>query len=169
MLTVVNNRRYPLTITHPGAQEQARTISAVEIANYSRFTTPGRTLLLPRDSVTYRMASPAQLTTEIDGLAQSLTALQTGAELAFAFTTEFGLVGDANKLLSAALQSSKCLTVLQDPSQAGRILKDCLETKAIIAAFGPGGVFVAALLVVAPVVEFLRGSLNGLGRRPQRP
>ena len=163
MLTVVNNRRCPLVVTHPGADQQSRTPSAVELANISQLTLPGKTVLLPRDSVTYRMAGPAQLATEMDGLAQSLTALQTGAELAFEITQLFGAAVDENKLLEAALTSAKCLTVLQNVSEAGRIIRDCFTLEMIVEAFGPAAAFAAALLVLAPVLEFFRSSFNAFG------
>lgn len=163
MLTVVNNRRYPLIVTHPGADQQSRTPSAVELANISQLTLPGKTVLLPRDSVTYRMAGSAQLVTEMDGLAQSLTALQTGAELASEITQLFGPPGDKDKLLDAALTSAKCLTVLQNVSEAGRIIRDCFTLEMIVDAFGPAAAFAAALLVLAPVLEFFRSSFNALG------
>lgn len=165
-LSVVNNRRYPLSVAHPGAQEIQRTDSAVELANYAKRLSPDRTLLLPRDSVTYTLAGPAKLTTEFDSSAQSLYALQTGGELAFNFLTKFGLVGGlttSQKVLSTALTSSKCITVLQDPSQAGRILRDCFDPKMLATAFGPGGVFLAALMTAAPVLEYFRSSLNAFG------
>lgn len=78
--------------------------------------------------------------------------------------TKFGLTGSVSKYYTAALQSTKCATVLQDPSQAGPILRDCFgDPKILLDAFGPKGLFLGALLVVAPVLEFFRSSVNAAG------
>lgn len=162
-VTLVNNRRYPLSVAHPGGVEVARSDSASELASYAKFASPGRTLLLPRDRVSYTLTGSAKVRTEFDGSAQSLYALQVGVELAFAFLTKFGLVGNIDKGLSVALQSTKCVTVLQDIGQTGRILRDCFDPAMLRQAFGQSGLFLAAIMTVAPVAEFFRSSLNALG------
>ena len=164
LLTVVNNRRYPLSLTHPGGHELPRTTSAIDLANYARFASPNRTLLLPGDSVTYSLASATSVATEFDGSAQSLYALQTGLELAIDFLTKFGFDGSVNKYYTAAFDSTKCVTVLQDPSQAGRILRDCFgDPKILLDAFGPKGLFLAALMMGSAVGEYFHSSVNAVG------
>ena len=167
IVKIVNARRYPLSIAHPGAKTIASPRQGVfDLSKLSAKVSPGLTLLPPRESVTYAVESTATFRIEADGLAQSLYQLQFGAELALTFWTRFGTdeEGMLKKLLSAVVDSGECLNALKSLDNGGTLIKQCFGNAKLLAEnLGVKGALLAAVMTVGSVVEFFHSEFNALG------
>lgn len=162
---LVNNRRYPLDVSHAGATlVHSGPRDLTDAAHYVPVPT-GLVLLFPRDEAVYTTTGPARFRTEVDGLAQSVYALQIGSETAVGLMNKFGLAKGlkaaavADKLLSF----SKCGLTLGH-ADGGDVLKNCFGDPALLlAAFGAKGLFLAAVMTASGLIQFFHSELNALG------
>lgn len=164
-VTVVNNRRYPLDIAHPGATLlHAGPRDLTDAAHYVPVP-KGEVLRFPRDEATFTMTGPARFQTEFDGFAQSVYALQVGSETAVSTLNKFGLAKGlkAAKVADTLMSGSKCALTLGHVD-GGEILKNCFNDPArLLAAFGAKGLFLAAVMTAGGLVQFFHSELNALG------
>jgi hypothetical protein len=167
ILKVVNARRYPLSVHHPGAATiEAPSYGFFDLQRVSQKLAPNVTLLLPRAAVTYRLAGSARILTESDDLAQSLYQLQFGAGLAITFLTRFGYDKGTGlkKLAGVVADSTKCVNSLADRGNGGTLLASCFgDLKTLKDALGAKGVLLAAVMTVGATVEFFRSEIDDLG------
>ncbi len=163
LLRVTNARRYYLMLQHPGA----KTVTVPQ-GNWSSLPakiTPGLTALPPGTQVTYSVSGPARVRSEFDGLAQSLYALDIGAELAVSFLTKFGgnKATTKEKLVNEIFGADRCLRQLgEDPGDGGGLIKECFGPDILGEAFGAKGVLAGTFMLVSGVGEFFRSELNAL-------
>jgi hypothetical protein len=164
ILRVTNNRRYGLQASHPGLTVIDSNLDPTLAASLTAKIDPTWALLLPRRAVTFRVDSgDARLSTEFNGLSNSLYQLQIGVETLLSILTRFG-AGGGDKIAKAAtlLQSSKCAATLFEAT-GGNILANCFSPADILRAFGAKAVFAAALMAVAPLIEFFHSTFNAFG------
>lgn len=165
VITVVNQRRYPLIIAHPGAvkvyggDDLITRLVSDRAPGYRKLT-----LLEPRTSVTYTVAGNAQLSSTYDGLAQSVYALVIAGD---ALTTIIpSLPGKkyatGYNLATAALHSSKCVNEVVSGDIAAMI-PACLTSEVLTAAYGVWGALAGVLMSTVAVLEFFRSSVNAFG------
>lgn len=166
LVTLVNARRYPLSIRHPGA----RTVSEpkqgwFDLSRFSAKVSPRITSLPPRESVTYAVDDDATFRAEADGLAQSLYQLQVGVELAAEIYVKFG--GDKQKtrrkFVGISLKGKSCTGALQELENGGSLIRRCFNKKLLTEALGPKGAVVANLMTGGALFEFFRSELNAAG------
>lgn len=168
LLTVVNNRRYPLDVSYPGATLlTGGGLDPLELSTFARYATaPNTVLLLPASSATFQMTRSTSVRTAFDGLAESVYALQTGVELAISFLTKFGLGKGitVNKVYDALHSSTACTAALAQLDEGGTVIRQCFsDPKLLYDAFGPVGAAIGLIIAGAGVVEFFHSEFNGLG------
>lgn len=170
VLKIVNNRRYPLEIAHPGLVVATQDFPDLgSLGSVSRAISGPKSILAPRGASTYladlEPGNSAWISTEFDGLGQSLYALQTGVETALALLTRFGVGSDlkAVEVIDRLLSVYKCSASVQNPTSGGIVVACLSDPAALFAAFGTAAVFLAPLMVAAPVVAFFQSEINALG------
>lgn len=164
ILRVTNNRRYSLQASFPGLTVIDANLDPTSAQQISARLDKSLVLLAPRRSVTFHVdTGTARLTTEFNGLANSLYQLQIGIETLLSILSRFGIGGgDAVAKTAALLQSPKCASTMFDPT-GGNIVANCFSPGDIVRAFGPKAVFAAAFMAVGPVIEFFHSQFNALG------
>lgn len=174
VLRLVDNRRYPLTVHHPGlpVREQDRA-SWGELASLSRLVSGPTSVLPPRTAISYDVDIPpgrgAKLTTEFDGLGQSLYALQVGLETLAAILTRFGK-GSNPKLkdfraveqMDRLLTKAPCVEAVRAANPIAMV-KECLEPEELVRMFGNAALLIVPLVVFGPLIEFFHSEFNALG------
>lgn len=170
-LTVTNNRRYPVSLTHPGATELPRSTSALDIGNLAQYADRSRTVVMPRDSVTYTLdGQDARVTSAYDGAAQSLYALQTGTEVLVAIVGKFdkrnldaGLDALVRPAFASFLQFGQCSAAMQaSEGQAGTIIKNCFDRGLLEQAFGARGLLAYIIMTAGPVIAYFDSSVSAI-------
>lgn len=163
ILRVTNNRRYALQASHAGMSVIDAGVDPTSIAQLSTYVDPALALLSVRRPATLSVdATTASMNVEFNGLADSLYQLQVGIETALSLLSKFGVSGDRYEAVATLLQGAKCAETLNDPT-GGNIIGNCFDAKSILTAFGPKAVFVAALMTVAPLIEFFHSRFNAIG------
>lgn len=173
ILRVVDRRRYPLSVSHPGLT----TITQGHwngLAILSRIGSGQRAIIAPREAITFRVDAanglPAVLHTELDGFGQALYQLQVGVQTALDLMTAFGFKSATTAIDAAAHLASfgDCATVLENPSDAGALLAKCFGVKNMIDTFGVKALLIAPLMVASGLIEFFHGEFNALGDQLNR-
>ncbi len=168
ILRVVNRRRYPLSMSHPGLT----TITEGHLnglATSSRWGSGDRGVIAPREAMTFRVdaanGSTAVLHTEFDGLGQSLYQLQVGVQTALDLMTAFGFKATKSAVTVAAglVGASDCATTLEHPTDAGSILSKCFGVGNMIRVLGTSALLVAPLMVASGLIEFFHSEFNAVG------
>ncbi len=164
VLRVTNNLRYALQASHPGLTVTNANLDTTSLAAVTAKIDQTLVLLAPRRAVTFRVdGTTAGLTTEFNGLADSLYQLQIGIETLLAILSRFGAAGaDAVAATASLLQSPKCAATIGDPT-GGNVLANCFSAGDILRAFGAKAVFAAALMTVGPLIEFFHSRFNAIG------
>jgi hypothetical protein len=167
ILKVVNNRRYPLEISHTGMGVlDAGKFQHDNLAQLSRSVSGRYTIVLPRDTAVFDAelvrGTAARVQTQLDGLGSSLYALQTGVQSLIDILTKFGLGSDlkAVEVTDVLLSSDSCLSNL-GKGPIG-VLSNCFSPNEIIAAFGAKALLVAEIMAVGSVVEFFHSEFNAI-------
>ncbi|WP_285484297.1 hypothetical protein [Amycolatopsis sp. NBRC 101858] len=179
---VVDKRRYPVMVNHNGfavTEKPKGRISLLWLAQ--QYSNDRRTVLLPFDQaalgVQLEKGRSLNLTTEFDGLAESLYQIEFGVTTLVNILTRYG--AESGAISNAAikvkeydkiaeytgkiLQVSGCTdAVKQDSSDSGAIIAACFSPDALGTAFGWRGVILAAVMVAGPVVNFFRGQFESL-------
>ena len=167
VLKVVNNRRYTLDLNHPGLTVISPGSFHLELASLARAGSGNATVLAPRDQATFgvglKPGKSGGISTNYDGLAQSLFQLQFGVQTALAVLTSLGSAGKATMLgaMQKLLSATGCASALG--GSAGDVLAKCFSPSQIIKAFGFKGLFIAPLMVAGPFVNFFRSEFNSIG------
>lgn len=180
---VVNNRRYPLLIEHPGLTVIDDGPSfRLRLAQLAKAISGSGTVVFPAETAVFGVTElpdsggTASIQTRMDGTAQSLYQLEIGLRVALILLTRFGtgtgqIVNGAivNTMpvldyMDKALQGADCLTSMQggEPN-AGRVIASCFSAEQLLEMFGKKAMFLVPLMVVAPVINFFRSEFNALG------
>jgi hypothetical protein len=167
VLRVVNNRRYPLAVRHPGltvvdAGQVPRTLAQLG----SRLTSGRETIISPRDAVVFGAdllpGATGGISTELDGVGWSLYQLQVGVESALALLTRFGL-GSGEKsidVIDKIVGSANCATTIGQ--SGGDLIAKCFNPKQLLDALGWKGLVIAPVMVSGAIVEFFQSAFNAL-------
>jgi hypothetical protein len=167
VLRVVNNRRYPLALTHAGLPVIQQGGGGLKLERLSRIASGAEAIVSPREQVVFSVElSPggsALVRSRFDGVGWSLYQLQFGAEAALAILTRFG-IGSGLKtvdLINKLVTSSKCLAAIGDT--AGDVIRSCLSPKQLFDALGAKALLIAPIMVSGQLLSFVRSWLNGAG------
>jgi len=166
-LKVVNQRRYPLLLSHPDLSVMVKAPLDRTLAAVSHFGSKGLTVLGPGDQVTYaadiKLGTETSATTQFDSFGQSLTALQVGAETLVAIVSRFGFLKSTNavEIADTFLQAGDCAAALgRGPA---KLLVSCFGPAELNRALGAAGAVVAAAYLVGGVVAFFQSEFDALG------
>lgn len=166
MLKVANHRRYPLQILHPELPNLTNPHDYLAFPALSRFGSGPYTILAPGVTATFNAELPpghtGRIQTELDGVGQSLYALQTGVESLVAILTRFGAGSDieAVEAVDRLLQTRSCADSLD--KGGGAVVAGCFTPTQLIAALGAKAVLIVPLMIFGPVLSFLRSEWNTL-------
>ncbi len=167
ILRVVNNRRYPLEVTHPGLPMIAGGDIHLDLRQLSRSISGNMSIIGPREAATFRVSlapdTRSIVSTQFDGFGQSLYALQVGVQALVNILTRFG---QGSKLKSAQitsdlLQANSCTEALRRGPAA--VLGGCFNPHELWRALGVKALLVMALMVFGPMFEFFHSEFNFLG------
>ncbi|HJP96881.1 MAG TPA: hypothetical protein VJ843_05960 [Candidatus Saccharimonadales bacterium] len=177
-LAEYNNRRYALQVVHPGMEStylKRTSLNLSELARSKKYT-----ILSAFDGAEFKLTKmPAGTQATFGGEANALAQLQFGVETLVNIMTRFGAGGGIIKNGAITMTNadrvaevtSKFLAVkgcgaqlfnVQDVS-FGSLLQNCFDADTLGQVFGWRGVFLGAIMVVGPLVEFFRGQFNALG------
>jgi hypothetical protein len=167
VLKVVNTLRYPLEVAHPGLMvANGGHIDYGQWSSLAHWASGSYTIVAPGGEVDYTVNIPpgdvGGVSTQLDGLGQSLYALQTGVTTLLEILTKFGL-GSGTREVDAAntiFGDSACVAAV--PKGPIALLATCLDPKELLDAFGKAGIFLVPLMVVGPVVAFFQGEFAAL-------
>ncbi|HET9899386.1 MAG TPA: hypothetical protein VFQ44_31045 [Streptosporangiaceae bacterium] len=168
ILRIVNNRRYPLEIQHPGLPVAERpAIDYGSLPSLAHVLSGNLSILAPGAQIGYRVSlaagQSAGAETTVDGFGESLLALQTGINTLLAILTRFG-VGGASKSVTAmnkALGDVACADAIA-AAHPGSILSSCLSPKDMVDYFGTAGLLLAPLAAAGGLASFFASEFQGL-------
>lgn len=167
VLKVTDDRRYPLQVLHPNLSVlDGGKIDAPQLSSLSHWGSGQSTIIGPGDSVTYQVnvgpGSQGGIQTTMDGMGQSLVALQVGVTALADILTKFGL-GKSSTGWSATqqlLSSTSCVDALgQGP---GAILASCLNPKALVRLFGLKALLLGPIVEAGALVAFFHSEWNAM-------
>ncbi|MFK0246097.1 hypothetical protein ACIQUM_15455 [Amycolatopsis azurea] len=179
---VVDKRRYPIMVNHNGFVVVDRPKSRISLQALAQlYSNDKRTVLLPFDQATLSVqlgkGQSVSLTTEYDGVGESLYQLEFGVTTLLNILTRYGAGGgtisngaiklsqydDVAKYADGLLQVSGCSeAVKQDLTNFGVIIAACFSPDALGTVFGWKGVLLAAVMVAGPVANFFRSQFESL-------
>jgi hypothetical protein len=168
ILRVVNDRRYPMEVQHPGLTVAERpVIDYTQLSSLSHLLSGRDSILAPGGQIGYGVSLPAGyeagVQTDVDGLGQGLYALQTGVNALLEILTRFG-EGGASKSVTAisdALGDAACADALAAGNPGG-ILPSCFSPAELVDGFGPVGILLAPIVAAGSVVAFFESEWQGL-------
>jgi hypothetical protein len=168
VLKVVNNRRYPLAVTHPSLSVvDAGPVHIADLSSLSRTVSGRYTIIFPRDEATFgfdlRPGKAGRVQTEYDSVGQSLYQLQEGLSLAgtlIGAAVESGAAERtaAVKAMDAVLHSRECVSAIG--GTPGEIIQRCLTSQSMLKVYGPKGVLVSWIMTATKVYAFFRSEWN---------
>jgi hypothetical protein len=163
VLRVVNNRRYPLSVVHPGLAVLDAGSVHFDLASLSRVISGKESIIFPRDTVVFsadlKEGTRAGVQTQLDGVGQSLYQLEEGLTAAADVLGRLGTSGNAVKLLKDALASSGCLSALG--TSPGEIIAKCV-VPLLKTAYGVKGAVAATVVEAGSLAAFFRSEANAL-------
>jgi hypothetical protein len=169
---VVNQRRYAITVTAPNATIAASTSDlASQLSGFA--TRPDVVALSPGDTatVTYPAGTTtATISSDYDGLAQSVTSLIVAADIlaAIAARVPFSGTRDAQQFLRA-LDVAGCVTalgvdvtalVVNAASTIASLVRSCFDTVLRTSLGVIGTILLSPLVVVASTIAYFMSSAN---------
>jgi hypothetical protein len=166
VLKVVDDRRYPLLVLHPHMSVLSNDYNRAELAALSHIGSGPYAILAPGATITFNadLSSGASegVSTQMDGLGQSLYALQVGVETLVNILTRFGAGSGVKSIdtFGKLLTVRSCAAALGQGS--GALITGCLSPKDVLDAFGVKGLLLAPIMAASEVVSFLRGEWNAL-------
>jgi len=168
VLRIVDNRRYPIELAHPGLTETEHPhIDLMSLASVSHFLSGRESVLAPGEQIGYRVdiapGREAIAQTQLDGFGESLFALQTGIDTLLAILTRFGAGGAAKPItvLNKALGDVSCADALGS-GNPGSILASCFSPKDLIGDFGTAGWLLAPIAAAGAVTSFFVSEFQSL-------
>jgi len=166
VLKVTDHRRYPLQVLHPNMAVLSDQYGHGELAALSHLGSGAYTIIAPGGTATFNAdldgAGSEGITTQMDGLGQSLYALQTGVETLVQILTKFG-AGSGTKAIDALdkmLMARSCTTALG--KGPGALVSGCFSPKNILHVFGVKGLLLAPIMAVGSVISFFHSEWNAL-------
>jgi hypothetical protein len=164
VVTVTNDRRYPVDVSHPELTVVHNQPTSAELEQLARFASGQSTVLLPRASITYGVSEGGgELQTGEDTYAENLYALQTGVDALFTILSEGGFteLHGSQAAIKAVLDVRGCASALG--GTPGDLIADCFGPKDILDAFGPKAFVVAAVVALGEVPNYFRSAFNAIG------
>lgn len=166
-LVVVNNRRYPLEILHPGMSVVAASpIDYGQLSSLSHLGSGAYTIVAPTSEATFVGAFPpghgGGVETQMDGLGQSLYALQTGVTTLVEILTEFRASSgeSATDAVGTLLSADACADSLGHGPAA--MLASCFSPGQLSDALGAGAALLNPLIAVGPLAAFFTSEFQAL-------
>jgi hypothetical protein len=167
VLKIVNDRRYPLEVVHPNLSVlQGGSVDWAQLESFSHFGSGQNTIIAPGDQVTYQVNVPVPgqggIQTQMDGMGQSLYALQTGVEALVEILTRFGAgSGSAGfDTVGKFLGITSCADSMG--KGPGAIVSGCFSPSDLLKAFGTTGLLLAPVVAVGALVAFFHSEWNSL-------
>jgi hypothetical protein len=168
ILEVTNHRRYPLEVAHPHLSVVDRgQIDVAQLSSLSHLGSGSFMILGPGDQATFRVdLSPGEvggIQTQMDGLGQSLYALQTGINTALEILSKFGFSSSGSSSLNALnsmVGDTQCAASLGDG--VGALLANCFNPKQLLKTFGVKAAILIPLMIFGPIVAFFHSEWNAL-------
>ena len=181
-IVMVNNRKYPVTVTHPRVGVIEAGSLRGELSELSRGMSGKNSVILPGETLIFgpvEFPSSGGVSTfhvEMDGFAQSLYALETGLRTAATILTRFGAGSSSTttqiikdpikrlKTIDRLMKTPDCWNAMrQGDADIGSILRGCLSAKQMGQVFGKSSIFLAPIMVLAPVLKYFQSQFNALG------
>ena len=167
-VNIVNNRRYPMEIEHPGfVVATPGKIDWSQLSSLSHFGSGNLTILAPGDEVGFDAAEAvgqqAVASTQMDGLGQSLYALQTGITTLIDILARFGLSSGSGPTtaLSDLLNATACLQAVRQADPTA-VIATCFSTSDLVKAFGDSAYLLAPVMALGSLVAFFHSEFNAL-------
>jgi hypothetical protein len=167
LLRVVNNRRYPLAMTHAGLPVIDQGGGGVRWERLSRFFSGREAILSPREQLTFAVrldrGATGTVHTRFDGVGFSLYQLQVGVESVLEILTRFGAGSgiQAVDLVDKLLAVPNCASAIA--GTAGDLLAKCFSKSLLADVLGPKAYLVTPFMWTGEILSFFRSSFNALG------
>jgi hypothetical protein len=169
-LTVVNNRRYTLLLSHGDAltvRDQSGESEALHEILAEQLTLDGQVTVGPRDAVTFGVdlqeGGSAAVTTQFDGVGGALYQLEVAVDALFHILDRFGV---RSRLITAAdllIDSPRCVSSTL-AGNAGGMVADCFDFENLRNAFGDGAaVLLSPVILGGTLASFLQTQFNTIG------
>jgi hypothetical protein len=162
VLKVVNNRRYPLAVAHPGLDVVDPGPIHVALSSLSRAASGRDTIIFPRDQAIFgvdlKLGKTGGIRTELDSVGQSLYQLSEGLSVARAFLGARGEQTALDKALDAALASTDCASAIG--GTPGEIIQRCMTTRNMLKVYGPKGIVISWIMTAPKIYAFFRTEFN---------
>jgi hypothetical protein len=166
ILKVTDHRRYPLLVAHPNMRVVSNAYDWAQWSSLSRLDSGADAIIAPGGTAVFnadlRPGGSEGVQTQIDGLGQSLYALQTGVTTLVEILTRFG-AGSGVKAVEIAdkiLAAQSCVGSLGKGS--GAVIAGCFDAETILDAFGAKGLLLAPIMVAGPIVAFFQSEWNAI-------
>jgi hypothetical protein len=167
VLKVVNDRRYPLEIAHPGLTVVDRgSIDYSSLESLSHFASGGLTVVAPGDSVAFgaslQVEDSGAIETQLDGFGESLYALQTGIDTMLEILGSFGY-GSTRSVIVASndlLMVGACADSIGHGPAA--MLAACFTPQELLKTFGPKAWLLIPIIIPGPIVSFFESEFTAL-------
>jgi len=167
VLKVVDDRRYPMEVLHPNLSvSQGGSIDWAQLSSLSHFGSGQNTIIAPGDQVTYQVNVPTPgqggIQTQMDGLGQSLYALQVGLRTMVQILTKFGVGSGSSEIdtFGKVLRIQSCADAIG--KGPGALVSGCFSPKDILEAFGTAGLLLAPIVAVGGLLAFFHSEWNAL-------
>jgi hypothetical protein len=165
VLKIVNNRRYPLLLTH-NLPIVGGTSSLDLFQMVAKLLTPGGTVIFQRLEDDFGADIPAGfyggVHVNFSAEGQLLSSLEVGLNSLFAIITHFGAKDDPNtimKVIDTLLSVNSCLSAI---GSIAAMLSGCLSPYQLYKALGlPWGLILAPLAASSALIDYMHGALNG--------
>jgi len=165
VLTITDNRRYPMEVAHPNLSVAVPgSIDWAQLSSLSHLGSGNFTIIAPGDSVTYQVNVPSLgvggIETQSDGVGQSLYALQTGVTTLIDILTRFGAGSGSNAVnaFSTLLGITSCADAMG--KDLGTIVSGCLSPDDLVKAFGTKALLIAPVMALGGLVAFFHSEAN---------
>jgi hypothetical protein len=185
VLKIVNKRRYPLLINHPGLSQTYNSMTLFDSRWLARaLAGHDKSTLFPFDGEEFHLnlrdGQGIGVSAELDGQAQSLYQLEFGVTTLLNILTRFGAGGGivsngritlsefdrVAEVMDEFMGIKACANVVLGEFDAGAIgsfLSSCFSPDKLMQVFGWKGFLLAPVMLAGSVVNFFRSECNSLG------
>jgi len=167
ILRIVNNRRYPLALTHAGLPVTQQGGGGVRWERLSRFISGEEAIVSPREQLSFSVrlnpGGSAGIRTRFDGVGFSLYQLQFGVESLIEILTRFGAGSGVTSVdvIDKLLMIPNCASAIG--GTAGDLISKCFSKSQLADVLGPKGYLVAPLMATSELLSFFRSAFNAAG------
>jgi hypothetical protein len=164
VMRVVNNRRYPIDISHPGISVVSAGSVQPELASLARLVSGNLTVILPRESASFAVSLPLNtyttLATQLDGVGWSFYQLQVGVDSLLSILTRFGVGSSSSSanVISNLIAIPTCASSLGQ--SAGDAIAKCLSPALLLKVLGWKGLLLAPIVATGELADFFRSAIN---------